>query len=89
VCAKLADLRKNLELAMRRYRVEVETTNVATLSVDPVEFRIAQEKKREIERAYREAFHAFVQHCEQHQCETNRTLKREVGDARSYKDKSA
>jgi hypothetical protein len=70
VCTQLAKLHKNFELAMKRYRTEIEKINVDALSVDPVEFKIAQEKQREIERAYKEASDAYLQHCEQHQCET-------------------
>jgi hypothetical protein len=53
---------------MKRYRAEIEKTNAATLSIDPVEFKVAQEKTNQIEQAYEEAFGAYWQHCE-HQCE--------------------
>ena len=68
MCMELTKLRKNFEQVMKRYRAEIENTNAATLSVDPVEFKIAQEKQREIEQAYKEASDAYLRHCEQHQC---------------------
>jgi hypothetical protein len=69
-CPQHAKLRKDFELTLKQYRAGIEKTNAATLSVDPVEFKVAQEKTKEIEQAYKAAFEAYWKHCEQHQCET-------------------
>jgi hypothetical protein len=68
-CAQRAQLQKDLEEAMRRYGAEVEKTKIGTFSVDPVEFKISQDKMREIKHVYKEALDAYRQHCKQHQCE--------------------
>jgi hypothetical protein len=69
MCTERDNLRKSVELVTKRYRAEIEEISVATLSVDPVEFKTAQERYRTIEKAYKKASAALVQHCEQHKCE--------------------
>jgi hypothetical protein len=73
-CVQRDRLRKKFELAIKRYQAQIEQTNLAASSVDPVQFKLAQEKQMAIQKAYNSASGAFFQHCEQHQCETTATL---------------
>jgi hypothetical protein len=68
MCLESDKLRKNFELAVKRYNAEMHETNLATSSVDPVEFRKAQQKQREIEQVYKNAWEAYFRHRGEHRC---------------------